>query len=174
MFIDYLTLLMINLAAGTALLAYFVLKGITTEDSKPFAAGFAIVGLIAFLGAELRPGIDIVMETVRLEKKLKDVDLVITGEGKMDGQTIYGKTPFGVAKLAKKYKKPVMGICGTLGEGGEILYEHGFDAILPNLKAPMSLEEAMKESRQLTVETAERAMRILKMGHFPNFRQAPE
>lgn len=130
------------------------------------AAGGLGAGLIAFLGAELRPGIDIVMETVQLEKKLKDVDLVITGEGKMDGQTIYGKTPFGVAKLAKKYKKPVMGICGTLGEGGEILYQHGFDVILANLKAPMSLEKAMKETRRLTVETTERAMRILKIGDF--------
>lgn len=130
------------------------------------AAGGLGAGLIAFLGAELRPGIDIVMETVQLEKKLKDVDLVITGEGKMDEQTIYGKTPFGVAKLAKKYKKPVMGICGTLGEGGEILYQHGFDVILANLKAPMSLEKAMKETRRLTVETTERAMRILKIGDF--------
>ena len=132
------------------------------------AAGGLGAGLIAFLGAELRAGIDIVMETVQLEKKLSDVDLVITGEGKMDKQTIYGKTPFGVAKLAKKYKKPVMGICGTLGEGAEVLYEHGFHAILPNLKAPMSLEQAMKETRQLTVEAAERAMRILKIGHFPS------
>ena len=129
------------------------------------AAGGLGAGLIAFLGAELRPGVDIVMETVQLEKKLTDVDLVITGEGKMDEQTIYGKTPFGVAKLAKKHKKPIIGICGTLGEGAEVLYQRGFDAILSNLKVPMSLEEAIKESRQLTVEAAERAMRILKIGN---------
>lgn len=125
------------------------------------AAGGLGAGLIAFLGATLRPGVDIVMEVMGLEKKILDADLIITGEGKMDEQTIYGKTPYGVAKLARKHKKEVIGICGMLGEGAEILYQHGFEALFPNRKDSMSLEEAMRRAKELTTETAERAMRLL-------------
>ncbi len=122
------------------------------------AAGGLGAGLIAFLGATLRPGIDIIMEVMQLEKKILDADLVITGEGKMDKQTIYGKAPYGVAKLAGNHKKMVIGICGMLGEGAEILYRHGFRAIFSNRKDAMSIEEAIRKAKELTTETAERAM----------------
>ncbi len=124
------------------------------------AAGGLGAGLIAFLGATLRSGVDIVMEVVGLEEKILAADLIITGEGKMDKQTIYGKTPSGVAKLAGKHKKRLIGICGMLGAGAEVLYRHGFQALFPNRKGSMSMEEAMERARELTAATAERAMRL--------------
>lgn len=72
--------------------------------------------LIAFLNAELRPGIDVVLEETQFKQRIKDANLVVTGEGKMDKQTIYGKTPIGVAKVAKSYDIPVIAICGSLGK----------------------------------------------------------
>ncbi|NOX97739.1 MAG: glycerate kinase [Nitrospirae bacterium] len=126
------------------------------------AAGGLGAGLMAFLEANLRPGIDIVMEVMKLEKNILDADLVITGEGKMDKQTIYGKAPYGVAKLAGRHKKKVIGICGMLGEGAEILYQHGFQALFPNRIDSMSREEAMQRAKELTTETAARAMHTLR------------
>jgi glycerate kinase len=127
------------------------------------AAGGLGAGLIAFLEATLRPGIEIVLEAVGLEKKILAADLVITGEGKMDKQTLYGKAPYGVAKLAGKHKKRVIAICGMLGEGAEVLYQHGFQALFSNRKGSMSREEAMRRAKELTVETTERALRGLKI-----------
>ena len=124
------------------------------------AAGGLGAGLIAFLGATLRSGVDIIMEVVELEEKILNADLIITGEGKMDEQTICGKTPYGVAKLAGKHKKRLIGICGMLGEGAEILYRHGFQALFPIRKGSMSIEKAMERARELTAATAERAMRL--------------
>ena len=127
------------------------------------AAGGLGAGLMAFLGATLKPGIEIILEAVELEKKILDADLVITGEGKMDKQTLAGKTPYGVARAAGKHQKPVIAICGTLGEGAEVLYRHGFRAIFPNRKDSMSVEEAMRKAKELTAETAARAMRLTKV-----------
>lgn len=127
------------------------------------AAGGLGAGFMAFLGAELKSGADIVMEITGLEKEIADADLVITGEGKMDGQTLYGKVPYGVAKLAKKHKKKLIAICGTLGEGAEVLYQHGFNAIFPIRKNSMSLKESMRRARELVSETTEKAMRTLNI-----------
>lgn len=106
------------------------------------AAGGLGAGLLT-LGGILKKGVEIVIDTVDLEEKLKDADLVITGEGGMDKQTIYGKTPFGVAELAKKYNIPVIGIAGNLGNGYEILYDNGFDAIFSIMPGVRTLETAL-------------------------------
>lgn len=106
------------------------------------AAGGLGAGLLT-LGGILKKGIEIVIDAADLEEKLKDADLVITGEGGMDKQTIYGKTPFGVAKLAKKYNIPVIGIAGNLGNGYEILYDNGFDAIFSIMPGVRTLETAL-------------------------------
>jgi len=126
------------------------------------AAGGLGAGLIAFLDAKIRLGVDIVIETVGLEKRLKDADLVITGEGKMDSQTIYGKTPIGVAKLAKKHKIPVVAIVGEVGEGVEIVYEHGIDKIMTITPYSMTRAQAIKKSSQLIPDTSEQLMRLIK------------
>ena len=89
------------------------------------AAGGLGASLIAFLDAELRPGIEIMIEAVKLEEAIKDADLVITGEGKIDSQTIYGKAPIGVAKIAKKYNVPVIAIAAIIGDDADIVHQYG-------------------------------------------------
>ena len=127
------------------------------------AAGGLGAGLIAFLNAKIRLGVDIVIETVGLEKHLKDADLVITGEGKMDSQTIYGKTPIGVAKLAKKHNVPVVAIVGETGEGVEVVYKHGIDGIVTTTPYPMTRTQAIKESSRLIPNASEQLMRLIKI-----------
>jgi len=127
------------------------------------AAGGLGGGLLAFLNAKLLPGINIVIETAALEDKLKDADLVITGEGMIDYQTQYGKTPFGVAKLAKKYNIPVIAIAGGIGRDAEELYSKGFDSIFSIVDKPMLLEEAIEHSGLLLQKTTERIMRVIKL-----------
>lgn len=107
------------------------------------AAGGMGAALLAFLGAKLRPGIEIVIETVGLEAVVKDADLVITGEGQIDSQSIHGKTPIGVAAMAKRYGKPVIGIAGSLSDDVEVVYEHGIDAVFSVLHQVGTLEDAM-------------------------------
>ena len=106
---------------------------------------------------------DIVIETVRLEKRLKDADLVITGEGKMDCQTIYGKTPIGVAKLAKRCNIPVVAIVGEVDEGVEVVYKHGIDGIMTTTPYPMTSTQAIKKSSQLIPDASEQLMRLIKV-----------
>lgn len=127
------------------------------------AAGGLGGGLLAFLNAKLQPGINIVIEATALEEKLKDANLVITGEGMIDYQTQYGKTPYGVAKLAKKYNIPVIAIAGGIGRDAEELYLKGFDSIFSIVDKPMGLEEAIKNSELLLQKTAERIMKVLNI-----------
>lgn len=124
------------------------------------AAGGLGAGLVVFAGAVIRKGFDVVKQVVELEQKTKDVDLVITGEGKIDRQTKYGKTPYGVAMTAKKFGKPVIAVAGLLGDGYEELYDHGFKAILPISKKPIPLEESIKNAAKLLEETGERIMKL--------------
>ncbi|GAB4116560.1 MAG: glycerate kinase [Candidatus Caldatribacteriota bacterium] len=105
------------------------------------AAGGLGAGLIAFLDAELRPGVEVVIEAVRLEETLKDADLVITGEGKVDNQTVYGKVPVGVAKVAKRYKIPVLAIAALIGDGAELVYQHGIDHLIKISEPPVKLTD---------------------------------
>ncbi|WP_191565838.1 glycerate kinase [Metabacillus idriensis] len=107
------------------------------------AAGGLGAGLLAFLNATLKRGVDIVLETVQLEKHLEGADLVITGEGKIDGQTIHGKTPIGVSKAAKKKKIPVIAIAGLIGDGYEKVYEEGIGSVFSILPGIVPLEEAL-------------------------------
>lgn len=104
------------------------------------AAGGLGAGLIAFLDAELKPGIDIVIETVQLEQRLKDAHLVFTGEGEISMSTIYGKTPVGVAKIAKKYRIPVVSVSALIDKSGLIVKEHGIDYLVKPDKPPMRMD----------------------------------
>lgn len=113
------------------------------------AAGGLGAGLVAFAGASLKPGFEIISEITNLEDQIKWCDLVITGEGKIDYQTKFGKTPIGVSRLAKKYKKPVIVIAGTIGRGYEELYDEGITAIYSIVNGPISLDEAIKNGPDL-------------------------
>ena len=112
------------------------------------AAGGLGAGLMAFLSAELRRGIDIVIEYSKLEEKLKGATLVITGEGSIDGQTRFGKTPYGVAQAAKKQGIPVIALAGNVGEDIDILYNYGFNSIFSILPGIQNLETALKNGEK--------------------------
>ena len=107
------------------------------------AAGGLGAGLMAFCGARLMPGAEVVAQACRLEQRMAGADLVITGEGRIDSQTAGGKTPLGVARIAKKLGIPVVAMAGALGAGYDILYELGIDAVLPIQPRPMPLAEAI-------------------------------
>jgi glycerate kinase len=124
------------------------------------AAGGLGAGVLAFLGGELRRGIGIVAEATRLEERLARADLVITGEGGLDAQTAHGKTPVGVARLAKRHGVPVVALAGRLGSGYEAVYEHGIDAAFAIGSEPMPLSEAMERVDELLSNTAEAVARL--------------
>ena len=110
------------------------------------AAGGLGAALIGLLDAGLRPGIEIVMDAVKLSEIVADADLVITGEGRIDSQTIHGKTPIGVARTAKKFHTPVIGIAGCLSDDCDVVYEHGIDAVFSVVPRAMALADALDEA----------------------------
>jgi glycerate kinase len=116
------------------------------------AAGGLGFGLLSFCGATIRPGFEVVAEAVGLEAKMKDADLVITGEGSLDRQTLEGKTPVGVARLARKLGKPVFAIVGRAAEDSEL--REIFQGIYQNARPGMSRQENMKRAAELLRENA--------------------
>lgn len=129
------------------------------------AAGGLGAGLMAFLNAELRLGIDIMIDAVNLKERVKGAAVVFTGEGQLDFQTVFGKTPVGVAKVAKAYDIPVIAIAGGIAEGAEAVYDAGIDAMLGIVQEPMSLENAVTDASRLIADIAEQAARLIKIGH---------
>ncbi|MFP4056951.1 MAG: glycerate kinase [Candidatus Brocadiia bacterium] len=124
------------------------------------AAGGLGAGLVAFLGAELRPGIELVIDAVGLEGKLAGADLVLVGEGQVDEQTARGKVPVGVARLARRLGVPAVAIAGSLGPGYRAVHEQGIAACLAATSRPMSLEQAMAGAPELLAAAAEEATRL--------------
>lgn len=127
------------------------------------AAGGLGAGLMAFFHAEIKKGIDLVMEYTDLDNKILGADYVFTGEGSIDGQTLFGKTPFGVASTALKHSVPVIAFAGRIGSGTETLYNHGFTAIVGILKEVTSLEEALTTGSQNLTHAVENVCRLLKV-----------
>ncbi|PLS03368.1 glycerate kinase [Neobacillus cucumis] len=127
------------------------------------AAGGLGGGLLAFLPSELKRGVDIVIEATGLSHIVKDADLVITGEGKIDGQTIFGKTPIGVAKTAKKYGVPVIGIAGNVSKDSAVVHEYGIDAIFSVVPGVILLEDAFKHAEEYVETTASNIAAVFKM-----------
>lgn len=125
------------------------------------AAGGLGTGLLAFLNANLAKGIDIVLKETQFTQRVKDADLVITGEGKMDHQTIYGKTPIGVSHAAQRFNVPVIAIAGSLGEEYQAVYEHGISSVFSILQQPCSLSDALENGRKYMEQTAENIARLL-------------
>ena len=127
------------------------------------AAGGLGAGLMAFLNADIQPGVEVVANAVHLAEKVAQADYVFTGEGGMDFQTKYGKTPFGVAQVAQKYHKPVIAEAGYLGERIEELYEVGITAIFGIVARAQSLEESLKNGATNIERTTENIARLLKI-----------
>lgn len=128
------------------------------------AAGGMGAALLAFLRAQLRPGCEIIAQAVGLEAAVQDADWVITGEGRIDEQTVFGKTPYGVATVAKKYGKPVIAIAGSLGPNAHVVHQHGIDAIFSVLNRPCSLPEAIHDAPHNLFTTARNVACLLAMG----------
>ncbi|MEG3126818.1 glycerate kinase [Pantoea cypripedii] len=128
------------------------------------AAGGMGAALHAFCQADLRRGIEIVTEALGLAEQVQDADLVITGEGRIDSQTINGKVPIGVAQVAKQFNKPVIGIAGSLTADVGVVHEHGLDAVFSVLFGICTLEEALANAAQNVRMTARNVAATLKAG----------
>lgn len=129
------------------------------------AAGGLGYAFMSFLNGELSPGIDIIIDFLKLDEKMKKVDLAITGEGEINYQTMMGKAPSGVAKVAKKYAIPVIGIAGALGKDVELINDKGIDAFFSITPKPISLEKAIdrefaKENLKRTISQIMRVYRL--------------
>lgn len=140
------------------------LSGGDPEAEGAGAAGGLGFALQTFLPAKLESGIDLVLEVTRLADDIKDCDLVITGEGRLDSQSAMGKAPVGVARIGKQYGKPVIAFSGSVTRDARILNSCGIDAFFPTRRISISLEDAMKpeNARQDMIDTVEQAIRLLK------------
>jgi glycerate kinase len=128
------------------------------------AAGGLGAGLMVFLKARLRPGIDVIIEATHFTDHLKGADLVFTGEGRIDGQTACGKTPVGVSRRAKELGLPVIAIAGEIGGGYQSVYEQGITSILSIAPGPISYAQSLERAGELISDTSERAMRLFLSG----------
>ena len=129
------------------------------------AAGGLGFAFLTYTNAVLESGIKIVLEETELEKYVKDADIVVTGEGRLDGQTVMGKAPVGVAGIAKKYGKKVIAFSGCVTEDAIACNEHGIDAFFPILRGVVSLSEAMdtKNATKNMTATVEQAFRLIRL-----------
>jgi glycerate kinase len=128
------------------------------------AGGGIAAAMMVFLGGRLRPGVDIVTEAVGLEQAVRDANLVITGEGRIDGQTVQGKTPMGVARVAQASGKPVIAIGGSLGRDAGAVHGHGIDAIFSSVARPCTIKEALAEAQTNLRTAARNVAAALRLG----------
>jgi glycerate kinase len=140
-----------------------VLKKDMRDEPGSGAAGGLGFAAKAFLGAQFQSGVDMVAELVGLAEDIENADLVITGEGRFDAQTLRGKTPFGVARIARQRGVPVIVIAGTLGDDYQQMYEHGVDAAFALVSGPMTLEQACAQAPRLLQERATDIARVWRM-----------
>ncbi len=131
------------------------------------AAGGLGMGLVAFAGAALQPGIQTMLDISGFDEIVPNADLIITGEGRIDGQSVYGKVPVGVAQRAQSYRVPVIAIVACEGQGASEVYEHGIQCIFSAVSAPCRVEEAIAHAEENVCAAAERAMRAVQVGMMP-------
>ncbi|MCA0934127.1 glycerate kinase [Vibrio alginolyticus] len=128
------------------------------------AAGGMGAAFCGFLNAELRPGIDIMTQAVGLEAIVQDADLVITGEGRLDSQSVNGKVPVGVAKVAKRYNLPVIAIAGALADDVEEVYSHGIDAAFDTVYKITTFDEIVAQAKTNVIRSSFNIAAALKLG----------
>ena len=133
------------------------------EQSGAGAAGGMGGGLLLLPNVQLKAGVQIVLDNLKFAEQVKDADLVITGEGRMDAQSILGKTPIGVARTAKQFNRPVIAIAGCLREDYEVVYEHGIDAVFPIIRNLGDLPIILKQGEQNLISTAQNVARLLSL-----------
>lgn len=137
-------------------------KDVETEPGAGAAGGMG-AALLAFLPAQLRPGVQIVIEHIGLEELVTDADLVITGEGCIDAQSVYGKAPVGIAEVARKYGVPVIAIAGSLGQGAEDVRQCGILALFSVVPGPCSLDQALAVAADNVRLTAKNVAAVIKL-----------
>ncbi len=125
------------------------------------AAGGLGAAVCAFLGAEMRSGIELVMEMAEMEKYIVAADLVFTGEGRIDAQTHWGKALWGLAQMAQKYHVPVIALTGSIGSDIEMLFKNGFAGIFAIADRPLTLEQSIQESAPLLESSAFRIAQLI-------------
>lgn len=128
------------------------------------AAGGMGASLLAFTQAQLRSGVDIVFQAIRIEERIRDAQLVFTGEGRMDRQDLYGKAPMAVAHIAQRHGVPCIAVVGSTGRDYHVVFQHGLDAVIGTVNRPMPIERAVAESARLITEAAMRACRLVSVG----------
>jgi glycerate kinase len=128
------------------------------------AAGGLGAGLLLFTNAQLKPGVQIVLEATGFENLVKKTDLVITGEGATDFQTAFGKAPVGVAQIAEQYNVPTICLSGGLGNGHEDVLQHGIDGLMSIVPKPMTLDECMVAASELIKAATIRLCRLIEVG----------
>lgn len=128
------------------------------------AAGGMGFALMAFLGAQIKSGIDTVLDLIDFDEKIKSASLVITGEGRMDGQSVCGKVPYGVGMRCRKYNIPCVAVVGGLLEGYEKIYDSGVKSVITTINGEMSLEYAIENSERLYEDAAFRLLSAVKCG----------
>lgn len=150
-----------------ALFAKIIIRDLgidVAETPGAGAAGGMGAGMMAFMGGRLRPGSEIVTDAVGLDAAVRDADVVITGEGRIDGQTIFGKTPIGVARVARRHGKPVIGLAGGLTKEASVVHDHGIDAIFSVIHECCTIADAMAGGAANVRFAARNIAAILKMG----------
>ena len=134
--------------------------GIKLHNQPGAGAAGGIGGAFqAFFPVEMKRGVDVVLDYIKLEAELINADLVITGEGQVDSQTAFGKTPLGVAQMAKSRNVPTVILAGSIGEGIEVLHDFGVVSITSIINSPMSLKEAIDNAEELLASSAEQVVR---------------
>ncbi|GJJ80327.1 glycerate kinase [Pasteurella canis] len=136
------------------------------EQSGSGAAGGMGAGLLLLPNVRLQSGVEIIINAVNLIKQVENADLIITGEGRMDSQTVQGKTPAGVAKVAKYFNKPVIAIVGSLKEDYEVVYDIGIDAVFPILHQVENLDITLKKGKENLISTAQNIARLCQLTVF--------
>ncbi|SPY33927.1 glycerate kinase [Pasteurella canis] len=136
------------------------------EQSGSGAAGGMGAGLLLLPNVRLQSGVEIIINAVNLIKQVENADLIITGEGRMDSQTAQGKTPAGVAKVAKYFNKPVIAIVGSLKEDYEVVYDIGIDAVFPILHQMENLDVTLKKGKKNLISTAQNIARLCQLTVF--------
>lgn len=128
------------------------------------AAGGLGAGLMAFTNAKLKRGIETILSILDFDHVIEGADLVVTGEGRMDYQSVFGKVPSGVGMAAKKQGIPCVAIVGGMGKGASDIYDYGVDSIITTINGAMDIEDAMEKAEELFLNAAERMFRMIRLG----------
>ena len=128
------------------------------------AAGGLGAAFCVFLKAEMKSGIETVLDLIHFDELLEGVDLVITGEGRIDWQSAFGKVPSGIGNRCRKKGIPAIAIVGGMGDKAEMIFDHGIDSIITTINGAMGIDEALERAEELYAGAAERAFRMVKAG----------